>query len=68
MIAAVSPCSSSSDHTVNTLRYADRVKEKRVSAGAFDERGVADSAAVGLDDVNFETGKAQECALITNGL
>ena len=28
MIATVSPCSSSTDHTVNTLRYADRVKEK----------------------------------------
>uniref|UniRef100_K3WQ89 Kinesin motor domain-containing protein n=1 Tax=Globisporangium ultimum (strain ATCC 200006 / CBS 805.95 / DAOM BR144) TaxID=431595 RepID=K3WQ89_GLOUD len=54
MIAAVSPCSSSSDHTVNTLRYADRVKEKRVSADVFDEGG-ADVAVVDLDDVNFET-------------
>ena len=27
MIATVSPCSSSTDHTMNTLRYADRVKE-----------------------------------------
>ncbi|RHY33249.1 hypothetical protein DYB34_003245, partial [Aphanomyces astaci] len=31
MIAAVSPCVSSADHTINTLRYADRVKEKQVS-------------------------------------
>ncbi|CAK4417391.1 unnamed protein product [Aphanomyces euteiches] len=31
MIAAVSPCASSADHTINTLRYADRVKEKQVS-------------------------------------
>ncbi|KAL7464037.1 hypothetical protein ACHAXS_004376 [Conticribra weissflogii] len=30
MIATVSPGSSSTDHTVNTLRYADRIKEKRV--------------------------------------
>ncbi|OQR96409.1 kinesin-like protein [Achlya hypogyna] len=30
MIAAVSPCASSADHTINTLRYADRVKEKSV--------------------------------------
>ncbi|KDO32646.1 hypothetical protein SPRG_02347 [Saprolegnia parasitica CBS 223.65] len=30
MIAAVSPCASSADHTINTLRYADRVKEKTV--------------------------------------
>lgn len=56
MIATVSPCSSSSDHTVNTLRYADRVKEKQVSADAFDEGG-AEAAAVDLNDVNFEPGK-----------
>eukprot|EP00644_Phytophthora_capsici_P000067 jgi/Phyca11/503516/fgenesh2_kg.PHYCAscaffold_4_\ len=53
MIAAVSPCASSSDHTLNTLRYADRVKEKRVSADAFDE-GVADSDPVDVEDVQFE--------------
>ena len=29
MIATVSPNSSSTHHTVNTLRYADRVKENR---------------------------------------
>ena len=27
MIGAISPGSSSCDHTLNTLRYADRVKE-----------------------------------------
>ncbi|KAG6609394.1 Diatom spindle kinesin-1 [Phytophthora cinnamomi] len=53
MIAAVSPCASSSDHTLNTLRYADRVKEKRVSADAFDERN-AQSDAVDVEDVQFE--------------
>jgi len=30
MIATVSPGSMSTDHTVNTLRYADRIKEKKV--------------------------------------
>jgi len=30
MIATVSPASSSIDHTLNTLRYADRVKEKKI--------------------------------------
>lgn len=30
MIATVSPGASSSDHTLNTLRYADRIKEKKV--------------------------------------
>ena len=29
MIACVSPGSSSSDHTINTLRYADRLKENK---------------------------------------
>ncbi|KAK1947918.1 Diatom spindle kinesin-1 [Phytophthora citrophthora] len=53
MIAAVSPCASSSDHTLNTLRYADRVKEKRVSADAFDE-GNVDSDPVDVEDVQFE--------------
>ncbi|CAM9252501.1 unnamed protein product, partial [Ectocarpus fasciculatus] len=33
MIAAVSPAVSSADHTINTLRYADRVKERTVTSG-----------------------------------
>ena len=28
MLACVCPGSSSSDHTINTLRYAERVKER----------------------------------------
>lgn len=28
MIACISPGSSSADHTINTLRYVDRLKEK----------------------------------------
>ncbi|GMF41934.1 unnamed protein product [Phytophthora fragariaefolia] len=55
MIAAVSPCASSSDHTLNTLRYADRVKEKRVSADVFDERNPP-SDAVDVEDVQFDDG------------
>jgi len=31
MIAMVSPGASSTDHSLNTLRYADRIKEQRVS-------------------------------------
>jgi len=30
MIATVSPGASSADHTLNTLRYSDRIKEKKV--------------------------------------
>ena len=37
MIATVSPCASSWDHTGNTLRYADRVKEQPNME--FDEHG-----------------------------
>lgn len=33
MIAAISPAASSADHTINTLRYSDRIKE-RVVGGA----------------------------------
>jgi kinesin family member 2/24 len=52
MIAAVSPVSSSADHTLNTLRYADRVKEKHVAANAFayDEASAVDLGDVSLDD------------------
>lgn len=34
MIGCISPAASSSDHTLNTLRYADRVKEKKSNGGA----------------------------------
>ncbi|CAN0038863.1 unnamed protein product, partial [Phaeothamnion confervicola] len=44
MIATVSPAASSADHTLNTLRYADRVKEHRV-AGAPDPSPDAVAAA-----------------------
>ena len=33
MIAAVSPGVSSVDHSLNTLRYADRIKEQKVGSG-----------------------------------
>jgi len=45
MVVTVSPCSTSADHTINTLRYADRVKENAVGEAAqepvcrpYDER------------------------------
>ena len=34
MIANVSPAASSADHTLNTLRYADRIKERAVGGQA----------------------------------
>jgi kinesin family protein 2/24 len=35
MITCVSPAASSADHTINTLRYADRIKERTVSNSAL---------------------------------
>lgn len=34
MIACISPTLSNSEHTLNTLRYADRVKELKKDKGA----------------------------------
>lgn len=34
MIATVSPGASSADHTINTLRYADRIKEQKVGSAS----------------------------------
>mmetsp|Transcript_21880 Transcript_21880/g.36614 ORF Transcript_21880/g.36614 Transcript_21880/m.36614 type:complete len:634 (+) Transcript_21880:62-1963(+) len=36
MIVNVSPAASSADHTLNTLRYADRIKERKVGGQAKD--------------------------------
>lgn len=35
MIATLAPGSTSADHSINTLRYADRVKEQKVTLGTF---------------------------------
>ncbi|KAL0097047.1 P-loop containing nucleoside triphosphate hydrolase protein, partial [Phycomyces blakesleeanus] len=49
MIATISPNQSNSEHTLNTLRYADRVKELK---GERDRRGMSESA---IDDSNRPT-------------
>lgn len=43
MIATVSPAASSADHTINTLRYADRIKERVV--GGQQQRNVQNNVA-----------------------
>jgi len=47
MIANISPASNCSEHTLNTLRYADRVKElkKDASFGGGPRMMKADKAA-----------------------
>jgi len=49
MIATVSPGASSTDHSLNTLRYADRIKEQRTNtptgAGAASKRRTSNATA-----------------------
>ena len=49
MISCVSPCASYSDHTNNTLRYADRIKEKRNARGRKSISSAAAMAAAAAD-------------------
>ena len=51
MIATVSPGASAADHTLNTLRYADRIKEKKV--------GTAAAAATGGGPKKHKTDKSR---------
>ena len=51
MIACISPGSSSADHSLNTLRYADRLKEKT-------------SKPIKYDPANFYTEEVQEEAKV----
>ena len=59
MIATVSPAVSATDHTINTLRYADRVKEKPIRAVA----PVGTSMGLGDEEPNSFQPKA-----VVNGL
>ncbi|KAF9908981.1 Kinesin-like protein kif24 [Linnemannia zychae] len=54
MVATISPNNSNSEHTLNTLRYADRVKELKAEGGA---KGTAPSEAEDyMDDTEGELG------------
>ncbi|CEP15903.1 hypothetical protein [Parasitella parasitica] len=57
MIATISPNNSNSEHTLNTLRYADRVKELR---GESDSRLIADAGEnIDSADAGLVTVKAE---------
>jgi kinesin family protein 2/24 len=54
MVAAVSPAAWSADHTINTLRYADRVKEKASGAKLVLPIDTARAAAAGVDPTQLD--------------
>jgi kinesin family protein 2/24 len=57
IVAAVSPAADSADHTINTLRYADRVKEKANASKVvlpIDYEARANNGAEAVDDEEEE--------------
>lgn len=48
MVATVSPGASSTDHSLNTLRYADRIKEQRTTTGTSNNRSSAKTTGGGI--------------------
>ncbi|CAG9325919.1 unnamed protein product [Blepharisma stoltei] len=52
MIANVSPCLSSCEHTLNTLRYSDRVKELKKSDGTSPPHSVPNPLMLPRQDSN----------------
>ncbi|KAF9183164.1 Kinesin-like protein kif24 [Haplosporangium sp. Z 11] len=54
MVATVSPNNSNSEHTLNTLRYADRVKELKAEGGAksaLQDQDIGSAQEEYMDDV-----------------
>ncbi|CAG8493568.1 12723_t:CDS:10 [Ambispora leptoticha] len=60
MIATISPNQSNSEHTLNTLRYADRVKELKA------ERDRAEGAAAGSEATQDPSGLNEELRIDYN--
>ncbi|CAG8590028.1 13640_t:CDS:10 [Ambispora gerdemannii] len=60
MIATISPNQSNSEHTLNTLRYADRVKELK------SERDRAEGVAAGLESSHDPSGLNEELRIDYN--
>jgi hypothetical protein len=58
MIATISPSSSNAEHTLNTLRYAYRVKEIRREADVGDDIEPAHGKRTGDEDSDFEAAVA----------
>lgn len=66
MIANISPCSSSCEHTLNTLRYADRVKELRKGGGGSAAIRSTSSGSAG-DMVSLVSRTSSDAAMLAGG-
>jgi kinesin family member 2/24 len=63
MIATVSPGASSADHTLNTLRYADRIKEQKVIP--LDGKSAV-NAASSMKHLNSKEDTHDDCEVISH--
>lgn len=68
MIATVSPAASSADHTINTLRYADRVKERKVGGQAKQIASHIVNKEKGDKSRNNDVGMNNDCKLLNGKL
>ncbi|EPZ32643.1 kinesin-domain-containing protein [Rozella allomycis CSF55] len=61
MVATISPNISNSEHSLNTLRYADRVKELKAANGDDDDQMDMDEPDTSFD---FQQGQEQEDVML----
>jgi hypothetical protein len=59
MVACVSPSHSNCEHTLNTLRYADRVKEHQSAATGGPSSGAAHVSSSNYDSLAYDAGSSR---------